>query len=70
VACRAVQQAAHDLVVILGMLKSGKKIEAIPQKSFGKLFTNRTGWPRISAYLQHLQQRHRRLLPGRRIWQK
>jgi len=49
VACRAVQQATEDLLVILGMLKSGKKIEAVPQKSSGKLFTNADWMP------QHLR---------------
>lgn len=49
VACRAVQQVADDLVVILGMLKSGRTITAVPQKSSGKLFTNADWMP------QHLR---------------
>lgn len=39
-ACRAVMQAAEDLIPILGALQRGEPVETVPQKSSGKLFTS------------------------------
>lgn len=38
-ACRAVIRVAEDLIPILEALRAGKPVEAVPQKSSGKLFT-------------------------------
>lgn len=49
VACRAVKQVAEDLLIIIEKLESGYTINAVPQKSSGKLFTNADWMP------QHLR---------------
>ena len=49
VACKAVKQAAEDLVAIARLMETGRSVEAVPQKSSGKLFTTADWTP------QHLR---------------
>ncbi|CAM3530166.1 formyl transferase [Marinicrinis lubricantis] len=49
VACKAVMQAAQDLVHILDLKMNGKEMTPVPQKSSGKLFTSADWHP------QHLR---------------
>ncbi len=49
VACRAVEQASKDIIVILNKLHSGAVTQGSPQKSLGKLFTSEDWKP------QHLR---------------
>lgn len=49
VACKAVKQAADDLVTIVRMMENGHSIKAVPQRSSGKLFVNADWTP------QHLR---------------
>ncbi|OAS14497.1 methionyl-tRNA formyltransferase [Paenibacillus oryzisoli] len=49
VACRAVKQAAEDIVMILRKLDRGESVQLLPQKSSGKLFMTEDWHP------QHLR---------------
>ncbi|MGG1518907.1 formyltransferase family protein [Paenibacillus oryzisoli] len=49
VACRAVKQAAEDIVMILRKLDRGESVQPVPQKSSGKLFMTEDWGP------QHLR---------------
>lgn len=49
VACKAVMGVSEDLIKILRMLKEGKEIPRVEQKSFGKIFNSRDWKP------QHLR---------------
>lgn len=43
VACNAVRQSGEDLIRLLNLIKEGRQITPVPQKSNGKLFTS-TDW--------------------------